>query len=431
MNKIMVDGPNEEVLCEVLSNGLTVYMLPNNKVKTYYLTFSSKFGSVYTDFKLEGDKKYTHIPNGVAHFLEHLTFYTEDGDASTFYANNGAKCNAYTSTHITCYEVFGYNKFRENLEYLLDYVQTPYYTEEMVECEKGIIIEEIKMYEDDPESVLMNTVNECLYVNDNRRYMVTGTVDDVKSTTVKDIENAYKTFYNPSNMFVVITGNFNPTEALAIIEENQAKKTFSKPRKIIVKKKNEVKNVNIPYKEIKDDVSIEKVEVALKIPISNFINDEFSKHKLLVAMNILLNSNFGSSSEFVEELVNGNIIASDVLYYASICDKYLIVEFMSETHYPKRFIKLLEEKISKMDISNDEFNSKRKVSLANLILVFEDIERANEFISSGIIKDNEIPTYLYDLYNKIKIDDLLYVLNKISIDNKVEVIIKKNNQKKK
>ena len=128
MNKIFVEGPNEYVLHEKLPNGLDVYMLPNNKVQTYYLTFSAKFGSVITDFKFEGDKSYKHIPAGVAHTLEHLTFYTEDGDASTFYANNGAKSNAYTSTHITCYEVFGYNKFKENLEYLLDYVKTPYYT---------------------------------------------------------------------------------------------------------------------------------------------------------------------------------------------------------------------------------------------------------------------------------------------------------------
>lgn len=431
MNKIKVPGPNEEVYYEVLDNGLSVYMLPNDKVKTYYLTFCSKFGSCYTDYKIDGEKKYTHLPNGVAHFLEHLTFYTEDGDASTFYANNGAKSNAYTSTDITCYEVFGYNKFKENLEYLLDYVQKPYYTEAMVNAEKGIIIEEIKMYEDDPESVLMNLMNESLYINDNRKNLITGTKNDVKNTSVKDIENAYNTFYHPANMFVVLTGNFNPDEAIAIITENQAKKEFPKQKKIILKNIREPKNVLNPYKEIKKDVAIDKVEVALKIPLSEFTKKNIAEKELLVAMNILLNCNFGQTSEFAEELIEGNIIDGNMLYYASVNGKYLVVEFVSETHYPKRFISLLEDKINNLKISEDEFNSKKRVAVANLILVFEDIERANEFISSGITKDNEVPTYLYDLYNKITLEKIKNVQEKIGTNNKAVVVIKKDTNKNK
>lgn len=431
MNKIYVKGPNEEVFYEVLDNGLTVYMLPNNKVKTYYLTFSAKFGSVYTEFKLEGDKSYTKIPNGVAHFLEHLTFYTEDGDASAFYADNGAKSNAYTSTHITCYEVYGYNKFKENLEYLLDYVQTPYYTEKMVNDEKGIIIEEIKMYEDDPESVLTAESSSSIFVNDNRKYLVAGTKKDVKSTTVKDIENAYKTFYHPSNMFVVLTGNFNPEEALAIIEENQSKKEFGEKKKIINKVVKEPKNVACTYKEIKKDVSIEKLELALKIPMSTFSKDGISEHELLAALNIILNSNFGSTSEFRENLVDGNIINNDIIYYASICGNYLIIEFMCETHYPKRLVSLLEEKINNLDIDEVEFNSKKKVAISNLILVFEDIERASEFISSGIIKENEVPTYLFDTYSKLNLKTLKSICKKINTDQEAVVVIKKNNKNSK
>lgn len=431
MNKILVPGPNEEVFCEKLKNGLTVYMLPNNKVNTYYLTFSSKFGSIYTDFKFEGEKTFTHIPNGVAHFLEHLTFYTEDGDASTFYANNGAKSNAYTSTHITCYEVFGYNKFKENLEYLLDYVQKPYYTEKMVNDEKGIITEEIKMYEDDPESVLMNAVMESLYVNDNRKNLVTGTKKDVKSTTVKDIEKAYNYFYHPSNMFVVLTGNFNPEEALAIIEENQSKKEFPPHKKVIVKKIREPKEVCNEYKELKKDIAIEKVELALKIPLQSFSKINMDRKDIEVALNILLNMNFGQTSSFIEKLIDGNIINNDLYYYASICDNYLVIEFLAETHYPKRLITLLEEKLENIEVSEEEFNSKKRVALSNLILVFEDIERANEFISSGIIKDNEVPTYLYDKYNGLSINQLKSVAKKINTNNKVVVVLKKENKKKK
>lgn len=425
MNKIYVKGPNEEVYYEVLDNGLTVYMLPNNKIKTYYLTFSAKFGSVYTEFKLEGEKNYTKLPNGVAHFLEHLTFYTEDGDASTFYANNGAKSNAYTSTHITCYEVYGYNKFKENLEYLLDYVQKPYYTEKMVNDEKGIIIEEIKMYEDDPESVLISEANSSIFVNDNRKNLVAGTKKDVRSTTVKDIEKAYNTFYHPSNMFVVLTGNFNPSEAIAIIEENQSKKKFQQQKKIINKTYKEPKNVACAYKEIKKDVSIEKMELALKIPMSTFLKNNITEHELITSLNIILNSNFGQTSDFREYLVDGNIINNDILYYASVCGNYLIIEFMCETHYPKRLKTLLEEHINNLDIDEEEFTRKKRVALSNLILVFEDIERASEFISSGIIKENEIPTYLFDTYSNLKLKTLKDICKKINTTNESIVVIKK------
>ena len=130
MKKINFTGVNETIFHETLENGLNIYLVQNPNVKNYYITFTTKFGSIDTEFKVDNGE-YIKVPNGVAHFLEHLTFKMEDGaDASDYLASLGCQCNAYTSHEETCYEVYGYTNFKEALTYLLDYVQTPYYTEE-------------------------------------------------------------------------------------------------------------------------------------------------------------------------------------------------------------------------------------------------------------------------------------------------------------
>ena len=225
MKKIKINGVKEELITETMPNGLRIFLLPNNRVKNFYMTFSTKFGSVTTEFKKETAKNYIKIPNGVAHFLEHLTFNLENNvDATDLFADLGSSSNAFTAFNVTCYEVFGYNKFKENLETLLDFVQSPYYTSELVENEKGIISEEVKMYEDDPQVNLTFSLLKNMLHTHNAKNLVAGTVKDVKNTKLEDIEAAYNTFYHPSNMFIIITGNFNAEEALAIISENQLKK---------------------------------------------------------------------------------------------------------------------------------------------------------------------------------------------------------------
>ena len=181
-------------------------------------------------------------------------------------------------------------------------------------------------------------------------------------------------------------------------------------------------------------MSIPKTEYALKLPLSSFTKAGINEQTLLTALNIILNMNFGSTSLFREQLVDGNIINDDLVYYASVCGNYLVIEFLCETHYPKRFASLLEEKLNNLIIDEEEFNSKKRVAISNLILVFEDIERANEFISSGIIKHNEVPTYLYDVYNSLNISTLKNVCKKINTKVKTIVVVKENNktdQKKK
>ncbi len=422
MERIKLAGSEEEIIKETLPNGLEIYLLPNNNVKNFYMTFSTKFGSLYTEFKTDKNN-YTKIPNGVAHFLEHLTFKMEDGDASDYFANLGSQSNAYTSFKITCYEVFGYDKFKENLECLLDYVQTPYYTDELVEAEKGIICEEVKMYEDSPGATLSFALYESLFNNEHYKYLISGSVDDVNSTTLKDIENAYNTFYHPSNMFVIITGKFNLEEALAIITDNQAKKEFSKKLAIKVKHNREDPKVAREYVEIPYNVEIPKINIGLKIPLINLKKSNLTDEELSIIVSMILNANFGRSSELRERLVSGNIITDGISISKFFTKDYLIIELAAESPYPERYISLMNEALKNISITKEELMRKKRVAISNYILAFDDIEEKNYDIATDIINYGKVIANRFDIYGSIEYSKVNSIAKKINDKAKAIVVL--------
>lgn len=422
MERIKLSGSEEEIIKETLPNGLEVYLLPNDNVKNFYMTFSTKFGSLYTEFKSDKNS-YTKIPNGVAHFLEHLTFKMEDGDASDYFANLGSQSNAYTSFKVTCYEVFGFDKFKENLECLLDYVQTPYYTEELVEAEKGIICEEVKMYEDSPGATLSFALYDSLFNSEHYKYLISGSVDDVKSTTLKNIEDAYYTFYHPSNMFVVITGKFNPEEALAIIADNQAKKNFSEKRDIKIKRYREDPKVVREYLKIPYNVTIPKINIGLKIPLTSMKKLGLSDEELSIIVSIIINSNFGRSSELRERLVSGNIITDGISISKFFTKDYLVIELGAESPYPERYIAIMNEAIKNIHITKEDLLRKKRVAISNYILAFDDIEEKNSDIATDLINYGKVISNRFDIYGEIEYAKVKEVIKRINDKNKAIVVM--------
>lgn len=431
MKKTKINGVNEELITETMPNGLRVFLLPNNRVKNFYMTFSTKFGSTITEFKKATVKNSTKIPNGVAHFLEHLTFNLDENvDATDIFADLGSSSNAFTGFNVTCYEVFGYDKFKENLENLLDFVQTPYYTNELVENEKGIICEEVKMYEDDPGvNLTFSLLKNMLHVN-NARNLVAGSVQDVKSTKLSDIENAYNTFYHPSNMFVIITGNFNAEEALAIISENQEKKKYPKSFKIKTAENKEDPSIVKAYEEIEANVEIDKVNIGLKIPFSSFKTLKLSPLEIRIYLNIITNSMFGRSSKIRDRLVRGNIITDGLYVNRTYLDDYILINIMAETPYPSRYISLMKDEIKKISIDKEDLERKQRVAISNFIRSFDDIEEVNLSIQADLLNYDEVITNLYDVYNNLNITDCLKVASKLKATTKnTAIVVLKNKEK--
>ena len=210
------DTLSEQVYSGKLPNGLPVFVVPKRGFHKYYAFFATDYGGADRRFKLGG--KWIDTPAGVAHFLEHKMFDTENGNALTLLSENGASPNAYTSTDITAYHFMCTDMFRQNFETLLSFVSVPYFTPESVEKEQGIIAQEIGMIEDDPDHCLYYGLLRSLFKHNPQRDSVAGTVESIAQISAKTLYDCHKAFYHPSNMALCVAGDIDPKEIFDIAE---------------------------------------------------------------------------------------------------------------------------------------------------------------------------------------------------------------------
>ncbi|MBC8545543.1 insulinase family protein [Clostridiaceae bacterium NSJ-31] len=190
------------------SSGLTMLLCPKPEFSSAYALFGAEVGSIDTTFKTSKDGDFVTVPAGIAHYLEHKLFESEDGDAFARYAKTGASANAYTSFDKTCYLFSCSENFKESIEILLDFVTHPYFTEETVRKEQGIIGQEIKMYDDNPDWRVLFNLLEALYQNNPVRVDIAGTVESIAQIDADLLYRCYNTFYNLNNMVLAVAGNF-------------------------------------------------------------------------------------------------------------------------------------------------------------------------------------------------------------------------------
>lgn len=412
MNKIEIIGTKETLYVEHLSNGLDIYMIPNKKVKNYYITLSTKYGSIYTNYKYNGEVY--NNPKGIAHYLEHLMFKMPDGDAFDHFSKLGSFANAYTSNEVTCYEVFANSKFKENLSYLIEYVYTPYFTKDIINNERGIITEEIKMYDDDPATALYDNLYKNIFINDERRYLVSGTVSDIKKIKPEDIEMVYEAFYHPENMFMIITGNFNPEEAIAITGEVMKKFEFKEYEAPEILKEDEPFKINKDYDEKEMVVNKPKVVIGYKIPKNNFKSLKLSDLELKIYLNLIIRINFGVTSLINEEMKSNGIINGGIGTRLTETTDYYIQTFVAETDYPDYFINRIKDVFEKMNVSDESIKRKVKGAISNLILMFDNIEAVSSEIQDDIINYGTVITDISTIYKSLNAELALKVISKLN-----------------
>ena len=319
----------------------------NTNMSTFDKHDKVNYAVTNAEFKIDKGN-YIKVPNGIAHYIEHLMFNTENGSAFDFFSKLGSSVNAFTSYDITCYEVFSSTYFKENLNYLLDYVNTPYFTKELVNNERGIITEEIKMYESNPNTELTYKAYSNIFINDNRKNYISGNVDDIKKITVDNIFDCYNTFYNPNNMFIVITGNVNPYEALAIIEENMKDKEYNNVE-INKKQINELIKVNKTIDTIEMNVEINKVSISYKIPKKNFKSLTISDIELKIYISLLFNILFGVTSDIQDKLMTSKVISTGININKTYTKDYIIISLTTETEYPETLINMVKKDFNSID----------------------------------------------------------------------------------
>lgn len=423
MEKIKIKKLEEDVYYEKMPNGLEVFLYTKDDVYTNYVTFTTKYGSVYNDFIPIGEDKIKSFPKGIAHFLEHKVFTEkEDPQPMEFFAKSGSICNAFTTFRNTTYLFYATNDLKENINYLLNYVQNIYLTDESVEKEKGIISEEIHMYEDRPAEVLfekvrLNTLNSNPYRNS-----IIGTVKDIESITKDDLETCYYTFYHPSNMFMVATGSFDPEEVMNLIRENQNNKDFKAMNKIVVKDFKEDDKVVKEKDIITMNTNIPKIAYTIKVPLKNI---KLTRRQLHLYMHILFTTLFDETSTFDEELKKEGIINNTTYISLLNTDTHLLITLVNETNKYNEFLDKLKDKLDNIEISEKDFNRKKKVLISNEIFAYENVENINDIIMDSIIYNNELEDDPIGLISNLSIKELLDLIKKIDMSNCTTVVVKK------
>ncbi|MBQ2409566.1 MAG: insulinase family protein [Bacilli bacterium] len=419
MKEINLKGLNETIYYDECDNGLKVYMWVNKRVNTFYGTLSVKYGSIYDEFKV-GSK--THkVSSGVAHFLEHVKFNEKkDYTAHDFFNKNGCDTNAFTTFHYTNYQVFGSENPKDNIVHLVDFVQNDYFTKAIVNNEKGIIVEEAKMGEDDPYTVMLFKHLENIFNKSSYKNIITGKKEEIKKITLDDIKLVFDTFYHPENMFLIITGNFNPYEVMEAIKENQNSKEFKKFDNPVRVVKNENKKVAKEYEEININVTNRKIKIGIKIPKKTFKG--FDDLHIRIYLSLLLKANFGTTSDFKDMLLEKELINS-LSCMNEIFDDYVTIMFTIDSNYKEEIIKLFSDKLDNLEIDENTFNRMKKANIASLILEYEDVECVNSILQSEILNYGNVLDNLKEIYENIKYDDLLKFISLLNTKERSTLIL--------
>lgn len=424
MKKINIAKIDEEIFYDKLDNGLEVFFYPRENCQNVYATLTTKFGSIYKSFVPIGKTKFLTVPDGIAHFLEHKIFAQEDGeDVALFFEKSGTSYNAHTSLKSTTYEVSGPNNMIQNILFLLDYVQSPYFTLKNVEMEKGIIKEEINMCNDNPWNILYDKIRYNTFKEDPIRYSISGSTSDIDKINKELLYECYNTFYHPSNMFLVVTGNFDKEQLLKCIKENQDKKNFREYKEVKLKK---IKEPNSVYK--KDEIvicntNIPKFSYNIKVPIDNI--KDISKRKLMLYLYIVMNILFDETSEFSFKLKEEKIITNNIDFDMLNTDKHILISLINETFNYEVLKNRIEEVLKDFVVCEKAFDRKKKVLISNELFGYDSIVVINNIITDNILFDGKIENDIVSVIESLNMDELNKILKMIDFTNVSTVVVKK------
>lgn len=423
MKQIKLDQIDEYIYYEKLDNGMDVYLYPKDTCTNNYVTFTTKFGSIHNEFTPIGQSKMIKVPYGVAHFLEHKVFVQEkDPQPEEFFAKSGTVCNAYTTFKNTTYLFSGPTNLIENINFLLDYVQSPYFTKENVESEKGIIKQEIHMCDDNPTDVMYEYIRKNVFHNNPFKDSIIGTVNDINKITEKTLFDCYNTFYHPSNMFLVVTGNFDESEVIDSIIKNQKEKQFNELNKLTIKEYKEPDKVVKEKEIIKINTPIPKVSYNIKISLSNL---DISVRKYNLYLFIIFSILFDDTSLFDEEAKNENIITNSLYLNLLNCDTHLLISLLNETNKYDKVIEKIENTLENIKISESDLERKKRVLISNELFSFENIEVVNDMIVDNVIFNNTVERDIIDLIRSLNKEELDNIIKNLNLTNKSIVILKK------
>ncbi|EGP5229226.1 insulinase family protein [Enterococcus faecium] len=385
MNKTEYEQINETLYHEVLPNGLTVYLLPKNDYHKTYGLFSTNYGSIDNEFIPYGEKEKVKVPDGIAHFLEHKLFEKEDGDVFQLFGQQGASANAFTSFTKTSYLFSTTDQVEKNLTTLIDFVQAPYFTEETVNKEKGIIGQEIQMYEDDPNWRMFFGILNNLYPTHPLHIDIAGTVESIDKITAQDLYTCYRTFYQPSNMVLFVVGKMEPEKLMKLIRENQEAKNFPQKQEIVRYFPENTKEI-IKQSALEAAITRDKFVLGIK-GLDTLPQEGTELLRYKTAINLLFQMILGNTSRNYLAMYNQGIIDDSFGFEFSLDREFHFADFSGDTDEPEKAAEKVKEIIlgfaDDPEVSEMNLDLLKKKMLGQYFQSLNSIEYiANQFTQS-------------------------------------------------
>ena len=374
--EVIKDSLLGEYTYAILDNGLKVFLMEKPEFSGGYAIFGTKYGSIDTKFSKNGGEE-INVPEGIAHFLEHKLFESEDGDAFSKFAKTGAYANAFTSFDRTCYLFSCSKNFDENLDILLSFVQSPYFTQETVNKEQGIIGQEIRMYLDSPPWRVLFNMLENMYEEHPVKIDIAGTEESIAKIDAKLLYECYHTFYNPANMFVCIAGNINATQVLEKI------KASIKPCEKIEIKRGEFKEI----KKVKSNYVSQNLEVASPLfclGYKEILESDTATVKEKIVADILLEVLCGEASPLYRKLTDEGLINDEFSSEHFVGNGYSCIMIDGESSSPQRVREEIQKEIDRLaneGIDPELLEAVKRSAYSDAIKRFD----SNESIVMGMV----------------------------------------------
>ncbi len=413
----------EKLYIEKLENGLTIMIVPKKGMQKKYVIWGTNYGSNDSKFIVPGETEAIEVPKGVAHFLEHKMFEQESGiNSLDTLTALGVEANAYTTNDHTAYLFECTENFYLALDELMDYVQHPYFTDENVEKEKGIIGQEIMMYDDYPEWRVYLNALEAMYHEHPVKLDITGTIETISHIDKEILYKCYNTFYNPANMAMVVCGDFEPEKLLKEIK-----------KRLIDKKANgEIKRI---YPEEPENIVQEKIEQKMDVSeplftigIKDKVANEKEKVKKHLAIEILLNILIGKSSKLYQELYNkGMLFVTPGVDYEFSRD-YAHILITGQSKYPEQVYDLFKNAVNELKengIDLEEFERVKKMLYGSFIKEYDEPGDIARMFIADFFKGINSFEYLEEI-TTINEQYVEQMLKEVFVDNKMVLsVIKK------
>ena len=395
------------------SSGLKIFIYPKENNSSTYAVFGTKYGSIDMCFKTSEDREAHIVPAGIAHYLEHKLFESEDGDAFERYAKTGASANAYTSFDATCYLFSCTENVYETLEILLDFVQSPYFTEQTVKKEQGIIGQEIRMYDDDPQWRVLFNLLGALYQNHPVKTDIAGTVESIAKITPELLYQCYGTFYNLNNMALSVAGNVDVNKVL-----NLCDKILKTSKPVSVDRIFEKEPIEIVKSRVEQKLSV-------AAPIFEFgFKEESGKNRLTVKeiaeTEILLNSLASDASPLFRRLLDAGLINESSFSYEYFEGPgYASVIFSGESKNPDAVANEIKKEIMQIrenGLDKAAFERSKKAVYGRIVSSFNSVD----YLANAMVADAFAGRDLFSYINSVAAADIQSVQNRLNVQLRPE-----------